>query len=90
MRRMTSNCWKSFSPKKAHSARESANSFATTVHTPRKCPGRRAPHSGCASGPGSTYDWKPAGYISSGPAGAKTNDAPAASDLRRSPSRSRG
>jgi len=34
------------------------------------------PQSACASGPGSTYVWKPDGYISSGPDGAKTNEAP--------------
>ena len=36
MRRITTSCWKSFSPKNAESARLSANSLATTVHTPRK------------------------------------------------------
>ena len=44
MRRMTRNCWPSFSPNTAMSGSTMLNSLATTVATPRKWPGRVAPH----------------------------------------------
>ena len=44
MRLTTWSCWKSFSPKKARSAPVWRKSFATTVATPSKWPGRNAPH----------------------------------------------
>ena len=44
MRSMIRSCWPSFSPNTAMSAWTMLNSLATTVQTPRKCPGRDAPH----------------------------------------------
>ena len=43
MRRMTASCWKSFSPNTATSGSTMWNSFATTVLTPSKWPGRNSP-----------------------------------------------
>ena len=44
MARTTWSCCQSFSPKRAACGRVRLKSFATTVATPRKCPGRLAPH----------------------------------------------
>ena len=44
IRRMIASCCASFSPKYARSGWTIPNSFSTTVATPRKCPGRCAPH----------------------------------------------
>ena len=41
------------------------NSFVTTVATPRKCTGRDAPSSTCASPSTVTYVWYPSGYTAS-------------------------
>jgi len=52
------SCWKSFSPKKAlrrETARTAARRGAHAAEVTR----RLAPQSACASGPGSTYVWKP-------------------------------
>ena len=46
MRRIIASCWKSFSPNTATCGCAMWNSLATTVATPAKWPGRRAPHSG--------------------------------------------
>ena len=54
MRRTMASCWKSFWPNTATAGRTAWKSLLTTVVTPRKWPGRPAPHSGSASGPGST------------------------------------
>ena len=63
IRRMMASCWWSFSPKIATSGRTARNSLVTTVVTPRKWPGRKVPSIGSPSGPGSTWVWKPAGYM---------------------------
>src|SRR4029450_4895839 len=64
-------------------------SFATTVVTPLKWPGREAPQSGVVSSCTATSVRKPGGYISSTD-GAKTASTPASRAWRRSPSMSRG
>src|SRR5437016_7601212 len=64
-------------------------SFATTVVTPLKWPGREAPQSGAVNSCTVTSVKKPGGYISS-TAGVKTASTPASRAWRRSPSRSRG
>ena len=46
---MTRSCWKSFCPKQATSGWRMLNNFATTWHTPRKCPGRCLPSSASVS-----------------------------------------
>ena len=65
-------------------------SFATTVSTPRKCPGRDRPSSRSTPCSGTTaIHGSPAGYISATD-GVKTRSAPASRARRRSRSRSRG
>ena len=61
IRRMMASCWKSFWPNTATSGRMAPNSLATTVVTPRKCPGRPRLPATSASRPGSTWVWKPVG-----------------------------
>src|SRR5262245_57040418 len=64
-------------------------SFATTVVTPLKWPGREAPQSDAVSSCTATSVRKPGGYISSTD-GAKTTSTPASRAWCRSPSMSRG
>src|SRR5262245_34713651 len=64
-------------------------SFATTVVTPLKWPGREAPQSGAVSSCTATSVRKPGGYISATD-GAKTTSTPASRAWPRSPSMSRG
>jgi hypothetical protein len=63
MRRTIANCWKSLRPNTATCGRVAPKSLVTTVVTPRKWPGRTGPSSRSASAPGSTWVWKPTGYI---------------------------
>ena len=63
MRRIASSCWKSFSPNTATCGLTALNSFATTVVTPRKWPGREPPHRPCVTPVTVTSVWKPGGYI---------------------------
>src|SRR4030095_3000633 len=64
-------------------------SFATTVVTPLKWPGREAPQSGVVSSCTVTSVRKPGGYISSTD-GAKTTSTPASRAWLKSPDMSRG
>lgn len=66
MRRTIVNCWKSLRPNIATCGRVAPNSFVTTVVTPRKWPGRIGPSKRSASSPGTTWVWKPGGYITAG------------------------
>ena len=86
---MTCSCCQSFSPNTATAGRTRAKSWVTTVATPRKCPGRRAPQSPSESPLTSTKVWCPGGYIAPG-VGVKTASTPTPAHLARSPSRSRG
>ena len=56
---MTWSCCQSLSPKSATWGRDRPKSFATTVATPRKWPGRRSPHSPFETSLTSTQVWKP-------------------------------
>ena len=85
----TRSCWKSFCPKYATSGRTIAKSLVTTVATPAKCPGRAAPSSRAATGPGWTRVASPGGYISSAP-GAKAAVTPSRAQRARSAGSSRG
>ena len=60
------------------------NSFATTVSTPAKWPGRTAPSSSAPSGPGRRVVAAPAGYMSSTP-GAKTSSTPSSRQVAGRP-----
>src|SRR5512143_2086578 len=89
IRRMTASCWKSFSPKTATCGFPIISSFATTVATPRKWPGRKAPHSPFETSITSMKVWNPCGYMSA-TAGRKTAEVPAARSIERSRASSRG
>src|SRR6266545_4436262 len=90
IRWIRASCCASFSPRYAAAGPTAWNSLATTVATPRKWPGRMAPSSRPARGPGSTVtSGSPSGYISR-PSGANTRSTPSARAIERSRSRSRG
>src|SRR5438132_4876744 len=63
MRLTSIACWKSLRPNTAMSGSTMWNSFATTVRTPAKCPGRVAPSSGSAMGPGAMRTRSSVGYM---------------------------
>src|SRR5580693_139124 len=89
MRRTMATCAASFCPKKAASGSTMWNSLATTVVTPRKCPGRERPSSLPLSSSTVTQVIAPAGYISSTD-GANSNSTPSFSNRSRSCPKSRG
>ena len=89
MRLMMASCWASFCPKKARCGCTMLKSFVTTVHTPRKCPGREAPHSESVSVSMTTKVLWAGAYMSS-TSGWKTTSTPWRSQMRASRSRSRG
>ena len=64
MRRTTASCCASLRPKYARHGPTIENSFATTVVTPSKWPGRLAPHSPSVSPSTCTVVRAPVGYIS--------------------------
>ena len=82
IRRTTTSCWKSFSPKNAWHGPTIENSFATTVATPAKCVGRLAPSSPSLIPPTVTVVAIGVGYISTG-SGWNTRSAPASLDQRK-------
>ena len=75
MRVTTCNCCQSFSPKKPNSAPTWPNSLATTVATPRKCPGRDAP-SQPSAGPAATIVVAPSPGTSFRPRAARPERHP--------------
>src|SRR5580692_4128443 len=85
MRRTIATCAASFCPKKAASGSTMWNSLATTVVTPRKCPGRERPSSLSLKPSTVTQVTAPAGYISSTD-GANSNStlSPCSSSRSRS------
>ena len=89
LRRMSTDCCTSFRPKQATSGSARWKSFATTVSTPAKCPGRAAPSHRSAEGPGTTRISGEAGYMTS-TLGTKSASTPRSSASRRSRGRSRG
>ena len=89
MRRTTASCWASLRPKYARLGPTIPKSFATTVVTPSKWPGRLAPHSTSVSPSTCTVVRAPAGYISAAP-GVKRTSTPSASAAMLSPTGSRG
>ena len=89
IRRTSTVCWTSFRPKQATSGSARWKSFATTVSTPAKWPGRAAPSQRSAEGPGTIRISGGSGYITAS-LGTKSASTPRSSASRRSRGRSRG
>ncbi len=89
IRRTRYNCCASFCPKTAASGLTRLNSFNTTVRTPWKNPGLKAPSSDSPTRPGSTVTSCSVGYICVA-SGAKTRWAPCSAQMATSRPRSRG